>query len=198
MLLVAIFGLVFLGDDLTVLGGAAILVATGALVILSGDGSSWLPQLKTFTGQPALYGLITGVGFAIGSVGFRAASLSLAPLNFLQSAALTLVVATFLQATLMTFYLKLREPGQVGTVVKLWRKSMIPGLAGAAASAGWFTAMTIEVAAYVRMLGLVEVLYGYLISVVRFHERPSRREIVGSIVLIVAILALLADRAQLL
>ena len=107
----------------------------------------------------------------------------------------TLAVVTLLQSLLMTLFLVWREPGQVRTVLRLWRRSLLPGLTGAAASACWFTAMTIEIAAYVRMLGLIEVLFGYGVSVVGLRERPSGREIAGSVLLGVAIAGLLWDRA---
>jgi drug/metabolite transporter (DMT)-like permease len=55
--------------------------------------------------------------------------------------------------------------------------------------------MTIEIAAYVRMLGLVEVLFGYGVAIFALRERPSRREVVGTLLLVLAITALLWERA---
>jgi drug/metabolite transporter (DMT)-like permease len=140
-------------------------------------------------------GLGTGAAFAVAAVGFRAASLSLEHPSFVVSAAVTLVVSTLVQTLLMTVYLRWREPGQVGVVLRMWRRSLFPGLTGAAASACWFTAMTIEIAAYVRMLGLVEVLFGYGVAILGFRERPTPRENLGTALLLTAILALLWDRA---
>ena len=48
-----------------------------------------------------------------------------------------------------------------------------------AASAGWFTAFAIEAAANVRTLGLVELLFAYLVSLKLFRERLSRLEMAG-------------------
>ena len=109
------------------------------------------------------------------------------------SAAATLAVTTLIQAVLMTAYLRWREPGQIGVVV-----APVAALdaAGAAASACWFTAMTIEIAAYVRMLGLVEVLFGYGVSIFGLRERPSRRELSGTVMLMLAIVLLLWDRVR--
>jgi drug/metabolite transporter (DMT)-like permease len=56
---------------------------------------------------------------------------------------------------------------------------------GAAASAGWFTAMAIEPVAHVRTLGLIELLFSYAVSRRVFRERLTRRELAG-----VALLAL--------
>jgi drug/metabolite transporter (DMT)-like permease len=192
----ALVGIVLLGDHVSGLAGAAIAVATAGLVLLARQaGSGWRGALAGLAGRPALLGLGTGGAFAVAAVSFRAASLTLVGVPFVAAAAATLVVATGIQSLLMTLFLRWREPGQVGSVVRLWRRSLLPGLTGAAASACWFTAMTIEIAAYVRMLGLIEVLFGYGVAVLGFRERPSAREIAGSALLVVAIAALLWDRA---
>ena len=58
------------------------------------------------------------------------------------------------------------------------------------ASVGWFTAMTIQNAAYVRALGQIELIFTFIASFVFFRERSTGRELAG-IVLIVGGLVLL-------
>lgn len=197
VLQVAVFGLVVLGDAITPLAAAAIGVATAGLVLLARETGALdlRSALAGLGGRPALLGLGTGAAFAIAAVGFRAASLSLG-LSFVASAAATLAASTAIQSLLMTLWLRWREPGQIGAVVRAWRRSALPGFTGAAASACWFTAMTLEVAAHVRMLGLVEVLFGYGVAVFALRQRPSAREQVGTVLLVVAILGLLWDRTS--
>ncbi len=197
ILQVALVGMVLLGDDVSVFAGVAIGVATAGLLLLARETGAlgWRGALTSLAGRPAVLGLGTGGAFAVAAVSFRAASLSLADLPFVAAAAATLVLATLLQSLLMTVFLRWREPGQVGSVVRLWRRSLLPGLTGAAASACWFTAMTLEIAAYVRMLGLVEVLFGYGVAVLGLRERASAREVAGSALLVVAIAGLLWERA---
>ena len=199
IVLVAIIGLLVLGDAVSLPSALAILVATGALVLLSRDagGSSLRELVGGLSGRPALFGLATGAGFAIAAVAFRAASLSLEGLGTAAAAAQTLVVTLTLQTALMTVYLLLREPGQVTRVFRAWRESLAPGFTGAAASAGWFTAMALEPAAHVRMLGLVEIPFSFVLTYVTFGERPSRREYAGTALLLGAILVLLWERARL-
>ena len=48
------------------------------------------------------------------------------------------------------------------------------------ASAGWFTAMTIQNAAYVRALGQIELVFTFAASIFLFHERPNRIEVSAS------------------
>ncbi len=190
ILQVALVGLVLLGDRVTPLAATAIAVATAGLVLLARETGA----LARLGAKPALLGLGTGAGFAVAAVAFRAASLSLG-LPFVPSAAATLVVTLGVQTVLMTAWLAWREPGQLGAVGRAWRRSLLPGGTGAAASACWFTAMTIEVAAYVRMLGLVEVLFGFAVTVLVHREIPSRREVLGTGMLTLAIVALLFERA---
>ena len=200
ILLTAIFGLAFLGDRPTLLAGTAIISATIGLVILSHDDKmgSWYASLRALWGKPALYGFGTGTAFAVASTGFRAASLSLPGLSFVQSASATLVLATLIQSVVMTLYLRWREPGQVATVLSIWKRSIVPGIAGGAASACWFTAMTLELAAYVRMLSLLEVVYSYAVSTLKFREKLKAREVFGSVIVTASILLLLAERSGLL
>jgi drug/metabolite transporter (DMT)-like permease len=197
VLLVALFGFAFLGDAITLLSVLAIVAATIGLLIVSG-GKAWL-NWRTFVSKPGMFGLGAGAGFAIAAVGYRAGSLSLTDqgLDFLRAAAMTLVVATFLQSVTLLIYLKLREPGQISALFGAWRKSIIPGAAGAAASACWFTASTLQITAYVRMVGLIEILFGFAFSAIRFGERPSKHEVVGATIMTLAILVLLAERAGL-
>jgi len=196
ILQVALFGIFVLGDGVSPLAVLAIGVATAGLVLLSRDSSatSWREVATALSGPSALLGLATGAGYAVAAVSFRAASLSLGDPSFVVSAAATLVAAMGIQSVLMTGYLRWAEPGQIGVVFDVWQRSLLPGFTGAAASACWFSAMTIEIAAYVRMLGLIEVLFGYGVSIFAFRERPSRHEAWGTALLVMAIAALLWDR----
>jgi len=197
ILQVALFGIFVLGDGVSPLAVLAIAVATAGLVLLSRDSNaaSWREVAAGLSGPSVLLGLATGAGYAVAAVSFRAASLSLGDPSFVVSAAATLVAAMGIQSVLMTAYLRWAEPGQIGVVFGMWQRSLLPGFTGAAASACWFSAMTIEIAAYVRMLGLVEVLFGYGVSIFAFRERPSRHEAWGTALLVAAITALLWDRA---
>jgi drug/metabolite transporter (DMT)-like permease len=194
ILQVALVGMLLLGDGVSAVAGGAIGVATGGLLLLARSTGTRRAPPGPVT-LPALLGLGTGGAFAVAAVSFRAASLSLGGPSFLASAAATLAATTGLQTLLMTAYLRRREPGQVAAVLRLWRRSLLPGLTGAAASACWFTAMTLEIAAYVRMLGLVEVLFGYAVAVLALRERASAREVLASALLVLAIVALLWDRS---
>jgi drug/metabolite transporter (DMT)-like permease len=64
-------------------------------------------------------------------------------------------------------------------VARAWRAGLKVGACGALASAGWFTAMTMENAAYVRAVGQLELVFAVGASWLYFRERIRPAEIVG-------------------
>jgi drug/metabolite transporter (DMT)-like permease len=56
---------------------------------------------------------------------------------------------------------------------------------------GWFTAFTIQVAAYVRTLGLIELVFTFLLGRFVFGERASRYEMLGVAALVAGIVLVL-------
>lgn len=185
----AIFEVVFLGAVVTWLGALGIVVATAAVMLMSlvRTRHPLHAFLLGWTEPTALLGLLAGGLFGIAAVGFRAASISLRHPSAFVAASFTLVVATMLQTTLMACYLAAREPGQVSEVFAEARTGAMVGLASFLGSAGWFTAFTLQIAAYVRTLGLVELIFTLLISLYFLRERPGRFELIGLALLIVSI-----------
>jgi len=178
---VAVFALLFLGDRVT--GVAAVAIALGTLGVLLLSPVDPARPLRSFaigwTDRPALLGLASGACFALSAVGYRGAALALDQAPFLIAAAFTLLVAQLLQTALLGGWLLLRDAAVIARVLRAWRPSVFAGLMGAAASAGWFTAMAIEPVAHVRTLGLVELLFSAVVSRRLFRERLSGREWTG-------------------
>jgi drug/metabolite transporter (DMT)-like permease len=178
---VAVFGFAFLGDRVS--GGTALAIALGTLgVLLLSPADARHPGralLLGWTSRPALLGLASGSGFALAAVGYRGAALALGDTPFLLAAAYTLVAAQLVQTVLLGGWLLIQDAAIVTRVLRAWRASLFAGFMGAAASAGWFTAMTIEPVAHVRTLGLIELLFSYAVSRRVFRERLTRRELAG-------------------
>ena len=59
------------------------------------------------------------------------------------------------------------------------------------ASAGWFTAMTIQNAAYVRALGQIELVFTFIAARLVFRERARTSETAGIVLVVAGILILL-------
>lgn len=180
VLQVAILGLVLISDPLTAKTAIAVGLGTlGVLLLSPADPERPLRALLTgWTSRTALLGLASGSAFALSAVAYRAAALAL-DTSFLVSAACTLMAAQILQTVVLGGWLLARSQATVAKVLRAWRISLFAGLMGAAASAGWFTAFALEPAAHVRTLGLVELIFSYLVSRRIFKERLARRELAG-------------------
>jgi drug/metabolite transporter (DMT)-like permease len=180
----ALFGLVFLGDHLTPVLAAAILIATVGVVVMA------LKPGAAFGLRPTLLGLAAGGMFALSAVGFRGAILTLGLSSYLMAATFTLAVSLVVQAALLSIYLGVRSPDVLRSIVAAWRPSLVAGFMGALASQFWFLAFALATAASVRTLALVEVLFAQGVSRFVFKQPVLLREGVG-IVLVVAGVALL-------
>lgn len=184
---VALFGLIFLGDALSIGMVAAILIATSGVLAMSlkpggGAGDSW---------RPTLLGLGSGAMFALSAIGYRGAILSLEWPDFVMAATFTLVVGLAMQAVLLTLYLLLREPKVMRDIIAAWRPSVLAGFLGALASQFWFLAFALATAASVRTLALVEVLFAQAISTVVFRQKTTAREVLGIVLIVVGVALLI-------
>jgi drug/metabolite transporter (DMT)-like permease len=185
VLQVALFGFAFLGDPITAPLVFAAASGTLGVLLLSPQGL----RLGWAT-RPALLGLASGAGFALASVGFRGAALALPGAGFVMAAAFTLLIAQLLQTALLGGFLLIRNPEAVTKAAKQWRRSLLAGFMGAAASAGWFTGFALEPAAHVRTLGLMELVFSYAVSRKLFRERLQSRELAGMALLALGVAAI--------
>jgi drug/metabolite transporter (DMT)-like permease len=181
---VALFGLIFLGDAVTLPMAAAILIATTGVVIMA------LKPGTTLGLRATLFGLGSGAMFAFSAIGYRGAVLSVGAPNYVMAATYTMVIGLAVQVALLTPYLLLRDPMVMRAILRAGRPSLLAGFLGAFASQFWFLAFALASAASVRTLALVEVLFAQAISAFVFKQATTPREAFG-IVLIVAGVGLL-------
>jgi drug/metabolite transporter (DMT)-like permease len=103
---VALFGVIFLGDHVTPLSAAAILIATAGVIIISlKPGAAHASTLRS-----TAVGILSGTMFALSAIGYRGAILSLNHPNFVLAATVTLAIGLVMQAALLSLYLALRDP----------------------------------------------------------------------------------------
>jgi drug/metabolite transporter (DMT)-like permease len=192
----ALFGLVLLGEAVN--GGAVIAICIcvfGVMLISVARTQVSVRALVTSVGQrTAVIGLISGAGFGFSAVAYRAASLALGGPNFFMQAAVTLAFGISLQTIVMALWMALREPGQFALIRKAWKPSLLVGMAGATASLGWFTAMTLQNAGVVKALAQVEMIFSFATSVFVFRESINRYEIAGCLLIVAGIIVLMALR----
>ncbi len=183
---VALFGLIFLGDHITPLSAAAILIATAGVIVISlkrGAGSA-------STTRSTLIGLGGGTMFALSAIGYRGAILSLGHPNFVLAATFTLTVGLVLQATFLSLYLAQRDPQVLRAIARAWRPSMFAGFMGSFASEFWFLAFAIATAASVRTLALVEVLFAQGVTRFIFKQPTTKRELIGIVLVVIGVVLL--------
>ena len=193
---VAFLGLVLLGDTISFAGAVAIAAGMTGIVALSVAHTdvTWRSLATSLLEKPTLIGLLCGAFVGTSVVFFRAASLALGDGDAIVRAAFTLSVSVVIQTAIMGVYLRVREPGQITAVVRNWRPALAVGIAGVLASIGWFTAFTLENAAYVRALGQIELVFTFIASVFFFKEKTNRMELLGVALIVTAILILVAMR----
>ncbi len=191
----AIFGIVILGEHVGMGATFAIIVSFVGILLISMSSSAFTMRdfLSGWTSKAAGLGLLSGALFGVSAVAYRGAALSLGGEGALMQAAFTLVCVLFFQTAVMSVYLPLREPGQITKVLINWRVAIWVGLTGMLGSVGWFTAMTLQNAAYVRALGQVELVFTFIASYFFFKERTNRIEAAGILLIVVGILLLLLD-----
>ncbi|NQV84636.1 MAG: DMT family transporter [Rhodospirillales bacterium] len=189
---VAILGLLILGDPLSLGAGIAIFISLIGVMALSVADTKITPGnlITSLREKPTLIGLTCGAFLGASVVLFRGGALSLGGEGFIMQAAFTLAVSVVLQTVMMGAYLALREPGQLKAVIVHWRPSLSVGVAGVLASIGWFSAFTLQNAAYVRALGQIELVFTIIVSVVIFREKIKSQEIIGTVFIIAGILIL--------
>ncbi|KCZ90690.1 DMT family transporter [Hyphomonas johnsonii] len=178
----ALFGIILLGDHLSLPVAVAILVSLVGVILISIPADA--TGRRSFLDRKALLGILSGGLFGLSAVAYRGASLSLADGDVFLRASVTLAFVTGFQAITVLVWLLVREPGQTQRLLRSWRSAGWVGLVGMLGSLAWFTAFTLQNAALVRALGQVEVIFMIAASILVFKERVTVREIAG--VLLVA------------
>jgi len=183
---IALFGLVFLGERLGLLASAAVIVATAGVLLMS------MPAAKTMArDRAALLGIASGAMFALSAVGFRGAILALGDAPFYARATATLATSLVMQTVLLSGWLLWRDRRALAEIFRLWRPSLLAGAAGALASQMWFLAFSLQSAAAVRTLGLVEILFAQAVSHRLLAQGTTRREAIGMAMMIGGLVALM-------
>lgn len=188
ILQVALFSLLFLRELPSGESLVAMLVATAGVILLSvpKPTAGGATQLGWWN-RAALYGLSSGALFALSAVGYRGAALAQLDVSPWLAGAWGVVWAQVLQSLVLGGYLAVKDAGGLFAIARAWRLSLMAGTMGAMASAGWFTAMAMRPAADVRTLGLVEVLFSYLVSRRIFREKLSAAETAGLVLVTVGL-----------
>jgi drug/metabolite transporter (DMT)-like permease len=184
-------GLIVLGDRVSLLGMGAILLGVIAVLMLSKTPGTDGPWWRHLTGRAPMLGIASGLLFAVSSVTYRGATLEFAGQEPILRAALTLGCVATMQMLAMALWLLIRDRAELVAVWSARRTAVFVGLASLAGSFCWFLAFTLQNAAYVKVVGQVELIFSLFASVLFFKETFTAREAVGIALLGASIVALI-------
>ena len=187
----ALFGLVILGDQVSVAGWIAIIVGLFGVLILSDKPAGEGSILVRIFNKSAALGIISGAMFAVSAVGYRGATLEIPSEDPLMRSSITLAVVTLSQTIGMAAWLFWRERGEIQRVINSWRTAIWIGFAGMGGSLCWFTAFTLKSAAYVFAVGQIEVIFSLAASYLFFKEKMTGAEFFGIFFLTLSISGLI-------
>src|SRR5260221_145779 len=180
---VALFGLIFLGDRVTLLSAVAIFIATAGVIVISlkADAS------KDRSTRSTIVGLFSGALFGLSAIGYRGAILSLHLPDFVVAATFTVTVGLLIQAAVLSAYLAIRDAQVLRAIMKAWKPSLLAGFMGAFASEFWLLAFAITSAANMRTLALVEVLFAQGVTHFVFKQPTTMRESIGIVMVVIGV-----------
>lgn len=189
----AVLGASLFGESIDAAGWTAILIgAAGVMLIsLARQGVGVASLMASAFNRAAGIGLLSGLFFALASLFLRQASLSLGDADVMTTAAMTLVAVIAIQTVALGAYIAAARPYEIAAIGRAWKAALFVGFTSALGSAGWFTAMTIERASYVKAVGQVEFVLAIAVSIIVFKERPSLREMIGMSLVAIGIVVLL-------
>lgn len=196
--LTAIVGFALLGDALSPLKIAAILVATLGVVAMSVRPDTLRAMLVE--ARPALLGVAAGACFGLSAVAFRGGILALPDPGlpwggFVLRASTILVLGLALQTAILLAYLLVFDRAALTRSFGVWRASLGAGFLGAFASQFWFLGFALTSAANVRTLALVEVFFAQALSRKLFAEGTAPREYLGMALVVLGVALLLLAAA---
>jgi drug/metabolite transporter (DMT)-like permease len=176
-ILTAIVGFAVLGDQLTAVKVAGIVIATAGVLLVSVR----IETLKTLVSEarPALIGIAAGGCFGLSAVAFRGAILELPSGSFVLRATSILALGLAIQTAILLIYLLAFDRAALMRSAGVWKTSLLAGFLGALASQFWFLGFALTSAANVRTLALIEVFFAQLVSRKLFAETLCVRELCG-------------------
>lgn len=191
--IVALLGVLLLGDLLSPMAWLAIGVVTAGVVLASTRPSEAPLLLKE--GRLILAGIGGGGLFGLSAIAFRGAIEAVPEGSFVVRSLTMLVLSLALQSYVLGVWLALRDREAFMGSLREWRVSMGAGFLGAAASSGWFIAFSLTAAANVRTLALIEMPVAALFSRRFSGKAMAVHEWLGMGVVVTGLVLLLAAHA---
>jgi drug/metabolite transporter (DMT)-like permease len=179
--LTAVLGALFFSESISLFGWIAIIVSIIGVIFITIIQENIIDKkIADLIVTPAAYlGVASGLSFSLASLSLRQASLSLMDPNFLATAAITLVTVMIIETVILGFVILLKERNQFRKMLSRLRIGTFIGVTSMVGSVGWFTAMTLEQASFVKALGQIEFIFALIISTRFFRESHTHKELIG-------------------
>ncbi|MFZ5745072.1 MAG: EamA family transporter [Pseudomonadota bacterium] len=191
--LVAVLGVILLGDHLSPLAWLAVGVVTAGVLVASVKPGEYRNLLKE--GRMITAGVGAGGLFGLSAIAFRGGIGALEGGDFLIRALTVLAISLTIQAGLLGVWLAARDRAAFTASLRVWQTSLGAGFLGAFASACWFTAFALTPAANVRTLGLIEMPLAAFFAGRLTGKATSRHELAGLLIVMAGVGLLLASLA---
>jgi drug/metabolite transporter (DMT)-like permease len=185
--LTAVVGVILFDAVLSGPGWFSVVIGVAGVIVLSKTDIGFK---AIFQSPASAYGIAAALCFAFATLLIRKASLSL-EIDKIVSAAYTLAYMVTFQSAAVLAYIVLKNREQLPIITANWKMCSFVGIASMLGSVGWFTAATLQNAAYVKALGQVEFFFSLFITHKIFKERISTREYIGMALIIASVLVLL-------
>ena len=152
-------------------------------------------RLVSLVGRSGLLGILAGMTFGVSAVGYRGGILGVKALgedHFVVAATSVLVLGLIMQVALLSFYLLVLDRKTLGGILAAWRPSILAGFMGALASQFWFLAFSVDTAARVRTLAIIEIFFAQIVSRSMFKQGITWREGLGIALIVAGVVWLLS------
>ena len=175
-IIAAFIGAIFFEDILSFSGWIAVGISVVGVVLISLTSLEFKKeQIRSLVFNPSAgIGLLCGLAFGIGSFFIRDASLSLEGLNFLLTSALTLLSVLLFQTASLGILVVIKTPADIKKMITLWRQCSFVGVTSVLGSIGWFTALTIQRATYVKALAQIGFMFALFVSYFNLEKNRQR------------------------
>jgi drug/metabolite transporter (DMT)-like permease len=193
VILTAIAGALWFAELPSGQGTAGIVICGMGVVVINlareGVDSHWRRALHF--GRAGGFALLCAVLLVFASFALKSANGTITSANadasVFEAAVQTLFHTTWMEVVLLSAWIARREPASFGDVRLHWRRMLLIGSAGFAASLGWFWAFSLSLVAYVKAVGQIEALIAVALGIRLMGERDLIRQLPGILLVVVGI-----------
>ncbi len=186
-MLTALLSVLMFDAVLSGFGWLSVFVGVVAVLLLSKTDKNLGAIFKS---PASAFGVGAGLCFALATLWIRQASLLLET-DLILSAAFTLAFMVTLQSIFVLVYLIYKDRSQLAGIRKHWKLCYFIGGTSMLGSVGWFTASSLQNAAYVKALGQIDFFFTLLITLKIFKESINIREYLGMFLIVLSVFILL-------